>query len=353
VNITLVGSSLNSIGGIPRYMRWLERSLRLQGSTTTVDLRLDGTLARRAAGVIKIGALLIRRPDVIVAGHASLWPIGIAARPLGVGFVIVAFGVEVWGPSDRRLSWGLRLADAVWPISSFTSEQLERLHGVTSMSEPLGGAIEGSFFQRRAEPDGTFKILVVTRVDGITYKGIDVCVAAAAQLAEDHRVELRIVGDGPDAAALRRLIADHRCARWLGRLSDAALHEEYRHASVVLLVSRFRPGPQPMGEGLGIALLEASASGVPVIGAVEGGSRDAVVDGSTGYLVEAGSVDALVTVLERLIDDPALQLELGEAGRSFVEQHHAEPAFSRRVGDALRSAAQRRRRRGLHLGQAR
>jgi phosphatidylinositol alpha-1,6-mannosyltransferase len=72
-------------------------------------------------------------------------------------------------------------------------------------------------------------------------------------------------------------------------------------------------------EGLGIVYLEASATGLPVIGGDSGGAPDAVRQGETGYVVgghdRVGLVDRLVAVLT----DRALARRLGDAGRAWVE----------------------------------
>ncbi|MBL8858462.1 MAG: glycosyltransferase family 4 protein [Planctomycetes bacterium] len=70
-------------------------------------------------------------------------------------------------------------------------------------------------------------------------------------------------------------------------------------------------------EGFGIVYLEAAACGVPAIGTLDSGAEDAVVDGSTGYLV-AQEVEAVTTALTRLIDEPALCKRMGEAGRAHA-----------------------------------
>jgi phosphatidyl-myo-inositol dimannoside synthase len=117
------------------------------------------------------------------------------------------------------------------------------------------------------------------------------------------------------------------------------LAAEYEQTDVVVLLSRFKAGSATMGEGLGLALLEASAAGVPVIGAEVGGSMDAVIDGTTGYLVPAGDDRQLMDVLTRLAREPELRMRLGEAGKRWVEYQHSPAAFDARVVDAVRAAS--------------
>ncbi|HEX5046237.1 MAG TPA: glycosyltransferase [Gammaproteobacteria bacterium] len=73
-------------------------------------------------------------------------------------------------------------------------------------------------------------------------------------------------------------------------------------------------------EGLGLALLEAASSGVPVVACAAGGVPDVVDDGRTGLLVPAGDGPGLRGALGRLLADPAERARLGGAARARVEQ---------------------------------
>ncbi len=69
------------------------------------------------------------------------------------------------------------------------------------------------------------------------------------------------------------------------------------------------------------------AAGLPVIASDVGGLREQVEDGVTGLLVPAGDVAALATALERLVGDPQLRREMGDAGRARAEALFDLPAF--------------------------
>jgi phosphatidylinositol alpha-1,6-mannosyltransferase len=73
-------------------------------------------------------------------------------------------------------------------------------------------------------------------------------------------------------------------------------------------------------EGLGIVYLEASASGLPVVGGDSGGAPDAVLEGETGYVVDGRDVTALSGRLADLLSDPAKARAMGAAGRAWVER---------------------------------
>ena len=73
-------------------------------------------------------------------------------------------------------------------------------------------------------------------------------------------------------------------------------------------------------EGLGIVYLEASATGLPVVGGDSGGAPDAILDGETGYVVGGRDVTALAGRLTALLADPAVAKAMGEKGRAWVER---------------------------------
>jgi glycosyltransferase involved in cell wall biosynthesis len=121
----------------------------------------------------------------------------------------------------------------------------------------------------------------------------------------------------------------------VGPVDRAQLLEEYAAASVVVLVSRFRAGRDPMGEGLGLALLEAAAAGVPGIANAVSGTTDAVVDGVTGVLVPQDNPTALAGAIAGLLTDENRRLAMSRAARSWVATNHDSAGFGARVVEAL------------------
>jgi glycosyltransferase involved in cell wall biosynthesis len=84
-------------------------------------------------------------------------------------------------------------------------------------------------------------------------------------------------------------------------------------------------------EGLPMSILEAMATGVPVIATAIGGIPEAIDDGVEGYLLAPGDVDGLAERLERLLSDDALAQRMGAAGRAKVERHFSTTAVMPRL----------------------
>jgi glycosyltransferase involved in cell wall biosynthesis len=121
--------------------------------------------------------------------------------------------------------------------------------------------------------------------------------------------------------ALLRSLAAGRDVRFVVPAPDAALPALYRRARVFVLPSVHRTvyGRQiRISELLGLTLLEAMASGTPVVASDLGGIPEIVEDGVTGFLVPPGDVDALRDRLAYLLDRPRLAAEMGAAARARV-----------------------------------
>ena len=109
-------------------------------------------------------------------------------------------------------------------------------------------------------------------------------------------------------------------ARDLGIASRLALAGEL--ADVASLLPAFDVFVHPsLTEGLSIALLEAAASGLPIVATAVGGNGEIVDSGRTGLLVPVQDRDALARAIEDLLADPARRESLGTAARAWIEEH--------------------------------
>lgn len=101
--------------------------------------------------------------------------------------------------------------------------------------------------------------------------------------------------------------------RFLGDVPDEKLGGIYAQADIFAMTSM--PHKHSV-EGFGLVYLEAGAHGLPIVAHAIGGVPEAVVDGETGLLVQPGNTTALTRAFDRLIGDPALRRQFGEAGRA-------------------------------------
>ena len=88
-------------------------------------------------------------------------------------------------------------------------------------------------------------------------------------------------------------------------------------------------------EGLGIVYLEASAVGKPVVAGDSGGASDAVLDGTTGFVVPGADLDAVAGRVAQLLTDRPFAAAMGEQGRAWVERAWRWDTVAERLGELL------------------
>jgi glycosyltransferase involved in cell wall biosynthesis len=172
---------------------------------------------------------------------------------------------------------------------------------------------------------GEISVLYAGRLT--TEKGVDLLADAFLAARErDPRLHLCLAGGGPEEGALRKRLGGH--ATFLGWLHGDALARAYASADVFLFASRT--------DTFGQVLLEAQASGLPVVAVDEGGPQELVDDGVTGLLRPA-AVGPLAEALLDLARVPAARRRLARAGRQAVAERSWERALER-LADGYRNA---------------
>lgn len=132
--------------------------------------------------------------------------------------------------------------------------------------------------------------------------------------AEVPDFQLDLVGDGPQRADIETWCDELQLrenVNFLGFRKDVL--DLLEQAGIAILSST--------AEGLSITILEAMASGLPVVASDVGGNPELVKDGETGLLVPAKSPQSMADALLELIRQPSLARELGQAGRRRIENH--------------------------------
>jgi phosphatidyl-myo-inositol dimannoside synthase len=151
---------------------------------------------------------------------------------------------------------------------------------------------------------------------------------------------LLIVGSGPYEAKLRTLAerAPTRSVTFVGEVTEEDLPRYYAAGDVFAMPCRTRMGGLEV-EGWGNVFIEAAACGRPVVVGDSGGSREALVHGETGLLVDGSDVEGVADSVATLLEDPAYARRLGKAGRARVEREHTWPRVAERLAGWLRDAA--------------
>ncbi|WP_127501259.1 glycosyltransferase family 4 protein [Actinoplanes solisilvae] len=270
------------------------------GAAAPLGLLAEGL--RRRAG--------ITRGVALTHGHEIGW----AALPGARGLL-------------RRIARG---NDVVTYLGDYQRVRLDQaLHGLTSLERLAPGVdvdtfhpgVDGSEVRARHGLTGRPVIVCVSRL--VARKGQDMLIRALPTIR--RRVPdaaLLLVSGGPYRKTLTRLAREHDVEKdvvFTGSVPWAELPAHYAAGDVYAMPCRTRAAGLDV-EGLGIVYLEASATGLPVVGGDSGGAPDAVRKGETGYVVGGRDVEALAVRLTDLLTDQAKAKAMGAAGRAWVEQ---------------------------------
>jgi glycosyltransferase involved in cell wall biosynthesis len=284
----------------------------------------------------KIGYLLTARqtsrlihhisPDLLHAHHATSYGL-IGALSGYHPYLISSWGSDViWSPHqlflfDWILRYNFKQADRI----TATSRMLARATAVFCPANtkvhvvPFG--VDTDVFaphSTHAYPDRPPTIGIVKTLR--PRYGIRELILAFHQIADAFPdTRLVIVGGGEQYADLRAMVVNLGMETRI-TLTGHVSHEhipEYLRSFDLFVVSSLTDR-----ESFGVAAVEASATGLPVIASRVGGLPEVVLDGKTGLLVPPGDVDALTTAMSRLLADSALRAQMGQAGRQFVLENY-------------------------------
>jgi D-inositol-3-phosphate glycosyltransferase len=227
-------------------------------------------------------------------------------------------------------------ADRVICASQDEKEMLIRLYGVPADNielVPCGVDLEefrpldkAEVRRRLGFPEEPI-VLFVGRIEPL--KGIDILVRAVAQVSEDIRFCLVVVGGDASAEAekteLRRLarkLGISRRVAFLDAVDHSLLPLYYNAADVCVVPSYY--------ESFGLVALEAMACGTPVVASRVGGLQGTVRDSETGFLVPWRCPEPFAERLELLLENEELRRNLGEGARAAAEDY-AWPRIAERV----------------------
>ncbi len=272
------------------------------------------------------------RPDIVHVHYLSpgprlLWSLG-AGR-----LVVTPYGTDVEAPPHGFAGWlGRRIFAVVLPraraVVAASDYLLRRtlalgLVADDAIREVIGFGVDCSEFVGRGPRAAGAPDVTIAYAKGLrTYYGpLDLLAAAVLLREEGVAFRLRIAGAGPLEATLRDEIARRGlgdAVELMGAVSADELTDFFAGIDIFVMPSH--------REAYGVAAVEASASGKPVVATRVGGIPEVVIDGETGLLVPPHDPSALAAALRRLIEDTALRQRMGEAGRVFACGHHDRAA---------------------------
>ena len=268
------------------------------------------------------------RPELIHA-HFATTPTEAArslAAEFGLPFTFTAHGSDIYFKAPSDFGARAAAAAAIVTVSEVNARYIAERFGVppgrirviscgvdTARFRPAGR--EGDSSPRRGEAAEPPLVLCIARHHPV--KNLPLLLEAGAIL-RDREVRFRcvMIGDGPQRSELEAIRERHGLAQrveMVGAADQAAVLAWLQRASVAVLASH--------SEGMPVSLMEAGACELPVVATRVGGIPELVQDGVTGLLTPPGDARALAHALERILTDPRLRIEMGQAARRRIEVH--------------------------------
>jgi glycosyltransferase involved in cell wall biosynthesis len=207
---------------------------------------------------------------------------------------------------SRLAAWDARTAarvDRFIANSRHVAGRIRRYYNRTSTV--VYPPVDTTFYQPGTQPPEPHFLIVSALVP---YKRIDLAIDACAHLG----APLRLIGDGPERAALERRAGPG--VTFLGALAGDVLRAEYRRARAVLL---------PGEEDFGIVPVEAQACGTPVVALARGGALETVRQDETGVLFDEPTVSSMADALARIARCAFSPARLHQHAAQFSRAHHA------------------------------
>ncbi len=193
--------------------------------------------------------------------------------------------------------------------------------------------VEPARYGRDPDRAADRRLVFVGRLAAV--KGVPVLLEALARLrGTDGEVTLTLVGDGPERGWIEERIQAlglEGAVTITGYLSQAEVAGELAKADVFVLAS--------FAEGVPVVLMEAMATGLPVVTTRIAGIPELVEDGVSGFVVPPGDAATLASRLATLIDDPERAAAMGAAGRAKVVAEYDSARESVWLGEILAGRA--------------
>ncbi|MCE5229666.1 glycosyltransferase [bacterium] len=194
---------------------------------------------------------------------------------------LASFGLKAW--SGRLGRWDVEAAARahhLWAISQFVARRVEQAYG--RRPRVIYPPVRTHRYVPPATPRRSTEYLLVSAM--VPYKRNSLAITCANKL----RLPLRVVGQGPELGAMRRMAGPS--VRVVGPVPEKQLIELYQTRRALIYAAE---------EDFGIVPLEAMACGMPVLALRAGGLKETIVEGKTGEFYNEPTIDCLAAALER------------------------------------------------------
>lgn len=321
---------LSSIGLITKNLR--REPLNILAS---INLFKYGKQALSLNLLYVLTIFLEKNFDIIYCHFGLIGNLGASLKELGIrGKLVTAFhGADMRIKIDvgKKIYCSLfKKGDKFLISSNYGYKKLLRFGADPKkiMIQPIG--IDANKFRKQlqnSKKGSKFRIVTVARL--VEEKGIQYGIKAVKEIVRKNErisLEYRIVGEGPMETELKKMVLKLKLSsivKFLGPMTQEEIVREIKLGNIFLLPS--------VSESFGVVLLEAQATGLPIVATKVGGIPYAIVNGKSGFLVPAKNFKAMALKIEYLIRNKRLGLKMGEYGKQYVNKNYNISTLNHRL----------------------
>lgn len=287
------------------------------------------------------------KPDIIHTHHMMLntWAARYIRAVYGTRFIVTSHGSCLHAiASDRRYFRmtrdALRAASAITVVSGDSRSKLMKAFGsdLSSKTRTIPGGVRMSLFtdvpdvsdlRKKYAPNGEKIALFAGRL--VTEKGVEYLVKAAKSI----QGTVLIVGDGPQRPRLAQIVLDKK----LTNVQMVPFISNYAELIRMHYLADVFVAPAVWDEPFPLSLIEAMATGTPVIVTRKGGIPMAVRDGYNGFFVRPHNASEIALAVNKLFADPVLAHKMGKRGHDVVEKRFTWTQIAHRFDTLYRWVA--------------
>lgn len=312
-----IASDLNRLGGIQNYNKGLLKAFREYKTKILVaEIRNSNVFSKTLLLLNIFFKYIFLRPDFVFCSHINFSPIGFFYKKLfGKDFIVFTHGIEAWSIKNNLRIKSLKAARFVITVSNFTKDKLvqenpelkEKIFLLPDFVDENEFVIKEdkkeNLLRKYNLPEGSQIVLTVSRLAASEkYKGYDEIIRVLPKIIKEvPEVKYVLVGEGDDAERVRQLTKEYHLNDRVvltGRVSDSELLDYFNLCDVFAMPSK--------GEGFGIVFLNALACGKPVVAGNKDASREPLLNGELGILVDPENKDeiaaAIINILKKKTD---------------------------------------------------
>jgi glycosyltransferase involved in cell wall biosynthesis len=312
MKILIFTNNYDAIGGVQQYTKNSIRALEELNQDFKIVLLKKSNLFYKFLFVIEsFFKFIVYKPDLILCNHINFTPLALFYKKIfKTTYGFIAYGIDVW---DLKYHSGLINSDFIISLSQYTKNKiLENNKNLKTNIFVINPAIDIEKFKpqnikkevlsKYKLPSNKKIILTTCRLaKSEKYKGYDRVIQALPKILEQVPDTIyTVIGDGDDMEDVKKIIEELNLkgkVYLLGAIKNEFVSEILNVADLFVMPSK--------GEGFGIVFIEALACGVPVIAGNKDASKEALLNGELGILVDPDNVDEIAEAIIKVLKGEA------------------------------------------------